>query len=215
MAELDACRITRGGLFLEPVHTEQMQRFARAYRALPARKFETVGASTDPVAVRTLTREGRGYLYLVNREYYPVTVELTLTSAAKVTDLASQETLHAQPLWRLTLGPYELRSFTLDGSVEVSGFTASAPPDIVAQLKNDAETALQQIERLRAASAVLPAGTERMAADIRVASRRRYAWLAGRPQLHIRSAAVSSLAGIGSAKREATARHALDFFDSR
>ena len=178
VAELDACRITRGGLFLEPVHTEQMQRFARAYRALPARKFESVGASTDPVAVRTLTREGRGYLYLVNREYYPVTVELTLTSAAKVTDLASQETLDAQPLWRLTLGPYELRSFTLDGSVEVSGFTASAPPDIVAQLKNDAETALQQIERLRAASAVLPAGTERMAADIRVAIETgRYAWL--------------------------------------
>ena len=42
LADLDACRITRGGLFLDKAHTELLQRFARAYRALPRRKFITV-----------------------------------------------------------------------------------------------------------------------------------------------------------------------------
>lgn len=178
LAELDACRITRGGLFLESVHTEQLQRFARAYRALPAEKFETVGSSTDPVAVRTLVRDDRRYLYLVNRDYYPVSVTLRLSDKADVTDLASGERLDAPPAWPLTLGPYELRSFGLDKTVDVSSFVATAPPDIVAQLKKDAEIALATIHRLREANGQLPLGTDRMAADIQEALQSgRYAWL--------------------------------------
>jgi len=178
LAELDACRITRGGLFLEAVHTEQLQRFARAYRALPTEKFETVGSSTDPVAVRTLVRDDRRYLYLVNREYYPIRVEVKLSKAARVTDLATGKGLDAPPGWHLTLGPYELRSFALESTVQVSEFGGTAPPSIVAQLRKNAETALDAIERLRAADAQLPTGTDRMATDIRAAvETERHAWL--------------------------------------
>ena len=79
VADLDACRITRGGLFLDKAHTEAIQQFARAYRALPRQKFDTVGTSTDPVAVRTLVHDGRRYFYAVNRDYYPVKVDVAFT----------------------------------------------------------------------------------------------------------------------------------------
>ena len=60
VAEVDACRITRGGLFLDKAHSGELRRFAAVYRRLPAEKFVTVGATTDPVAVRTIVcGEGR------------------------------------------------------------------------------------------------------------------------------------------------------------
>jgi len=178
VAELDACRITRGGLFLEPVQTERIQRFARAYRALPAEKFDTVGASTDPVTVRTLLRNGRRYLYLVNREYYPVAVALRLDKAGRATDLATSQTLDAPSRWRLALGPYELRSFSLAPETNVGGFKATPPKDITADLEKRAREALAQIERIRAAGIKLPVGTDRMKTDITAALKEgRLAWL--------------------------------------
>ncbi|MCX6624780.1 MAG: family 10 glycosylhydrolase, partial [Acidobacteria bacterium] len=54
MAEFDALRITRGGLYLDKAHSAQIRRFAAAFRVLPRQKFTTVGGSTDPVAVRFL-----------------------------------------------------------------------------------------------------------------------------------------------------------------
>jgi hypothetical protein len=73
VADLDACRITRGGLFLDKAHSQQLQQFARAYRALPRRRFTTVGSSTDPVAVRTLVRDNRRYgLERHQRQWLPV-----------------------------------------------------------------------------------------------------------------------------------------------
>ncbi len=178
VAQLDACRITRGGLFIEPVQTERLRRFALAYRALPAEKFETVGTSTDPVAVRTLVRDGKRYLYLVNREYYPVAVEVRLDKAGRATDLATNQTHDAPTTWRLTLGPYALYSFTLYPEIGIRGFSASAPREIVAGLREEAEAALETIRRLAAAGAKPPPGTDRMAADIKAAIQvGRYAWL--------------------------------------
>lgn len=46
VAELDALRITRGGLFMDKCHTDELRRFALAYRALPRKKFETVSQKT-------------------------------------------------------------------------------------------------------------------------------------------------------------------------
>ena len=78
LAELDACRITRGGLYVDTGHDKMIQGFAKAYRTLPEQKFETVGITTDPVAVRTLLLNDKRYLYLVNRDYYPVKIIIRL-----------------------------------------------------------------------------------------------------------------------------------------
>ena len=78
LAKYDTLSLRRGGLILDTGHAELIQSFALAYRALPAKKFETVGDSTDPVAVRTLVCDGKRYLYLVNRHHKPVSVEVQL-----------------------------------------------------------------------------------------------------------------------------------------
>ena len=111
VAELDACRIMRGGLYLDKAHTEMIQKFALAYRALPAEKFQTIGETTDPVAVRTTVREGQCYLYLVNRDYFPVPVEIQMNTPSRAIDLAANRAIEAPAPWPITLGPYELRSF--------------------------------------------------------------------------------------------------------
>lgn len=169
LAELDACRITRGGLFLDKAHSEQLRQFAPAYRALPGRKFATVGTATDPVAVRTLVHGGRRYLYLVNREYYPVNVDVAFGFApGDVEDLATGRKLDLPPRWSLVLGPYELRSLATAPDVEIAGFTATPPEKILAELHADAQSALAVMAKVRAAGQSVP-GMDRMESRIRAA----------------------------------------------
>jgi hypothetical protein len=125
LAKYDTLSLRRGGLTLDTGHAELIRPFALAYRALPAKKFETVGASTDPVAVRTLVCDGKRYLYLVNRRYQPVSMEVRLDKpTGKTTDLATNQDVEAPARWLVALGPYQLRSFSLAPEVEVAGFTA-------------------------------------------------------------------------------------------
>jgi hypothetical protein len=170
VAELDALEITRGGLFLDTGHSDPIRPFVRAYRALPAKKFETVGLSTDPIAVRTLLCDNRRYLYLVNREYYPVTAELNIINmTGTVTDLASNQSMEVPARWSITLGPYQLRSFSLSPDVQVQAFDAAIPEDIAEQLHKQTEAAFRQIEFLRNNNITLPIGTEKMIPKLREA----------------------------------------------
>lgn len=172
LAEYDARAITRGGLALDKGHAEWIRPFALAYRALPAKRFETVGGATDPVAVRTLVDEGRQYLYLVNREYYPIAVEVRLEGATcKATNLATSRTVDAGPRWAIALGPYELQSYALPPQVQVTGFTATPPAAVVAQLKADAQRVLDRIAKAQAAGKKLPPGIDALVPGIRDALR--------------------------------------------
>lgn len=161
VAQYDARSITRGGLALDKGHAELIQPFALAYRALPAKRFDTVGDSTDPVAVRTLVDDGRRYLYLVNREYYPVAVEVRLDNGpGKATNLATNRTVDAGARWTIALGPYELQSYELPQQVKVTGFTATPPAAIVAQLTAEANRVLDRIGQSQAAGKKLPPGAD-------------------------------------------------------
>lgn len=178
VAELDACRLTRGGLFLDTAHTEQLQRFACAYRALPAVRFETVGATTDPVAVRTAVADGKRYLYLVNREYYPVTVRLRLgTPAAEATDLASGWQVALADGAALALAPYELRSLALGEQVVVESFEAVVPPEVEAGLRREAAEALEALQQALAKGCEVPGAAE-LAGELQAAvAAGRWAWV--------------------------------------
>ena len=178
MADLDACRITRGGLFLDKAHTEAIQQFARAYRALPRQKFDTVGPSTDPVAVRSLVHDGRRYFYAINRDYYPVKIDVAFNAAPKqAEDLATGEKMDLPQQWSLVLGPYELRSFAVAPETEISRFAATPPEHIVRELHEEAEQALAAFARVRAAGKSVP-GTDEMEKRIRAAlADGRLAWL--------------------------------------
>ena len=157
LADLDACRITRGGLFLDKAHSAQLQQFARAYRALPKHKFDTVGTTTDPVAVRTLVQDGRRYVYAVNRDYFPIKVEMTFNARPTgAKDLATGEGLDLPQQWSFVLGPYELRSLAIGPNVNIARFTATPPEEVAAELRNAAEQTLAAIAKVRAAGKSVP-----------------------------------------------------------
>ena len=178
VAELDACRITRGGLFLDKAHAEALQSFARPYRALPKRKFTTVGATTDPVAVRSLLYDNKRFFYVVNRDYYPIQVELAFNrSPEMIRDLATDTTLNASQKWPLSIGPYELRAFTVDPQFELTGFTAAVPPEISRTMIADADKAFIAFVTVRAAGKYIP-GMDKMESRMRSAvAEKRFAWL--------------------------------------
>ncbi len=178
VADLDACRITRGGLFLDKAHTEEIAQFARAYRSLPRHKFDTAGKTADPVVVRTLVHDKLRYVYAVNREYYPVEVSLVFgAEPAGLRDLASGEVVAAPQIWTLTLGPYELRSFGLAPEIGVSGFSVAVPAEIIRTLTEEAGVAFQAFAKLRAAGRFIP-GMDDIEKGMRDAlAEGRYAWL--------------------------------------
>ena len=124
LATYDTLSLRRGGLTLDTGHAEMIRPFALAYRALPAKRFETLGDSTDPVAVRTLVDEGKRYLYLVNQQGKPVSVEVQLDkTTGTATDLATNQKVEAPQRWTVRLGPYQLRSFGLGPQVAITGRT--------------------------------------------------------------------------------------------
>lgn len=168
LARFDPLVISRGGLTLDRGHVDLMRPFALAYRALPAKKFETVGESTDPVTMRTLAEGGRRYVYLVNREYYPVKVDVRLTGATGETvNLATNAKAKTAETWELTLGPCELQSYTLAAKVAVAGFATMPPADVVAQLTHDTEAVLERIRVTQAAGEKLPSDTNALATALR------------------------------------------------
>ena len=178
IAELDASRITRGGLFLDKAHSEEIARFALAYRALPKQKFETVGSKTDPVAIRTLVYGNKRYMYMVNRDYYPVAVEITFNqSPDDFMELATGAIMYNENPCRLTLAPYELRSFSMNPETEIISLAATPPEGIVSSLMDDANHALAELRTLRDSGYFIP-GMEQMEHDIISAvDEGRMAWL--------------------------------------
>lgn len=157
VAELDACRITRGGLFLDKAHTEAIRGFASAYRSLPDVKFDTVGSTTDPVVVRQLRHDGQLFFYIINRDFYPLPVDLKFTNdPVNIQDLATGETLSGASVWSVDLGPYELRSFSVSPEAAITEFTAIPPPEIVQALNVKAQEALSSISRVREMGKFIP-----------------------------------------------------------
>lgn len=157
VAEFDALRITRGGLILDTAHAAQLQRFALAYRALPAERFELEGDTVDPVVFRSRWVDGVRYLYVVNREYYPVGATLILgDERVWATDLSTGKRKRVGREWSLTLGPYELRSFALPGKCRVDDTSVSVPPEIEEALLAEAHRAVVAIEGALAAGSRMP-----------------------------------------------------------
>lgn len=167
LARFDPSVISRGGLTCDRGHADLLRPFALAYRALPAKKFETVGDTTEPVTVRTLVDGGQRYLYLVNREYYPSDVTLRLKNpSGKTLDLVTRAKTPTAETWSLSLGPYELKSFALPPNVEIAGLTVTPPPEVIAQLNRNAKTVLANIQAKKAAGEKLPPDTDNLASAI-------------------------------------------------
>jgi hypothetical protein len=71
-------------------------------------------------------------------------------------DLATGEAIDIPKLWSFVLGPYELRSLAVASVTEITGFTATPPEKIVAELRKAAEQTLAAIAKARAAGKSVP-----------------------------------------------------------
>jgi hypothetical protein len=113
----DLLGITKGG-FLVGTHGMEphLVPFAKAFRALPARRFQDVQAGTDTLKVRQLALDGKTWFYVVNTAARPTTASLTLSLPAA--DLLDGKVVPAGA-WRLPLAPYEFRSFRAAGSLKI------------------------------------------------------------------------------------------------
>ena len=155
-----------------------LREFSLAYTALPAQKFETVGTVTDPVVLRYCLCDGKSYFYIVNREYYPVKVEVQFSQQpTELIDLATAEPIATQKVFSVTLGAYELKSFSAESPLEISGFKATVPQDIADSLIQQGKNAIQCMDSVRDSGKII-IGMDGMEKQIKEAiGLRRFAWL--------------------------------------
>jgi hypothetical protein len=113
----DVLGFTRGGFLVGTYGMEEfLVPFARAFRALPAKRFADLSGSTETVKVRTLACDGKTWFYVVNTADKPAEISV-VTDTADVTDLVTggrPAELNGQTL-ALKLAPYQLRSFGAAG----------------------------------------------------------------------------------------------------
>ena len=103
----DVLGISKGGYLVGTYGMEEhLRAFAAAYRALPAVVMKEIGRQGN-VVLRQADYDGKSYFYVVNTDWKPVTVELTVPEGTR--NLVTSGGLSGAV--KLSLGPYELMSF--------------------------------------------------------------------------------------------------------
>ena len=103
----DVLGMSKGGYLVGTYGMEEhLRAFAAAYRALPAVVMKEIGRQGN-VVMRQADYDGKSYFYVVNTDWKPVTVELTVPEGTR--NLVTGASLSGDA--KLTLGPYELMSF--------------------------------------------------------------------------------------------------------
>lgn len=116
LATLDTQSILDGGWMIPMGQERALWPIFETFRRLPAERFQTIpGERTQPVVLRTLTRQNRTYVYLVNDSPWPVSVRMQLAVRATCQvqpigrrSLPPLESHGDQALWELALQPYDL-----------------------------------------------------------------------------------------------------------
>lgn len=129
LAAADAVTLGDGGngyVFGPPLVREFMANF----RQLPAKPFKDRDDAVDPVTVRSLAERDQFYFYAVNRERYPVAVDIVLTDAHSIVGLTDRRPLATRD-GRLSveLRPYELLAFAANPTARIDAVRIRAPAE--------------------------------------------------------------------------------------
>ncbi|HEV3005038.1 MAG TPA: hypothetical protein VGX78_11285, partial [Pirellulales bacterium] len=126
LAALDAQSLFDGGWLLPLGQEGDLAKLLSAYRELPDELFATLPGETQPVTIRTLSKSGRTYAYLVNDSSWKVTVTLSvelpaecgLRSLTPGRPVPPMEGRAMQRTWTLVLEPFDLVAavFTAQGT---------------------------------------------------------------------------------------------------
>ena len=129
MAETDATLLGDGGngyTLGQPVLREFMQE----YRRLPEARFTPREEARDPVAVWDLSRPTDYLFYAVNRERFPVTLQLRFNGLGQIRRLSSgQKMLTPNNMLKIQLQPYQLMAFTASAGVNITAATTTIPAE--------------------------------------------------------------------------------------
>lgn len=116
-----------------------LREFLETYRALPARPFSPRADARDPVAVWEAEFGGERYFYAVNRERFPVTLELRLAGTGRFTPLAGGAAASsAEGAMRIVLAPYRLRAFKGPAGLRIERASAIVPEGELERLREQA-----------------------------------------------------------------------------
>ncbi|OGV73322.1 MAG: hypothetical protein A3K19_14315 [Lentisphaerae bacterium RIFOXYB12_FULL_65_16] len=143
LAEYDPQRITHGWWGCpDNGNIAEAQRFYAAFRSIPAVKFEDVLGAEDPVRVRYWHGNGESFVYLVNRESYPVQYSMSLTGVTVFTHTQDGSVLspvadgdHCR--LDIALPSYDVTCLRGKGTVGILGTTFSVPEPVVRELEED------------------------------------------------------------------------------
>lgn len=147
------------------------QSFYRGFRSLPLLDFANIPGASDPVQCKIADDGTSTCLALINREYYPVKVEMTLREAGDVLD--DLVTGNGQKIVddKLTLdfAPYEIKCFRGAGGLNVEAATQTVPETITRDLE-------KTLKNLRKASQTFDREKLRVAGLPEVLKRAEKAW---------------------------------------
>lgn len=135
LAETDATTLGDGGnaySFGPPLVRE----FMETYRRLPARRFADRTDASDPVAVRTLATGDSLLAYAVNRERYPIRVDIALSGTRGAQRLADGRPMAlSDGHLHLDLKPYELVGFRAESGARIDAVRTDTPADETRRLQ--------------------------------------------------------------------------------
>jgi Glycosyl hydrolase-like 10 len=129
LAETDATLLGDGGNAYS-LGQPALRDFLAEYLRLPAEPFSPRQDARDPVAVWERSTPDSLMFYAVNRERFPVSVEVDLSAGAKVSRLSDNSpiVLNGGRL-RFVLEPYQLVAFRADSGVRIIAIALSVSPE--------------------------------------------------------------------------------------
>ncbi len=127
LAESDAASLGDGGNAYT-VGQPLLREFLREYRALPKENFQARPDARDPVAVWERAGEKDFLFYAVNRERYPVKVQIQFAAVPAIKRLATKEDVPVNGTeLQIELQPYELRTFAAEAGTRIEQITETIP----------------------------------------------------------------------------------------
>lgn len=123
----------------------EMLPFYRAFRAIPKADFKNIPGLADPLRVK-FAPDGN-ILLLINRESYPVALDLHLGKDCKsLNDLVENKLIQLQNgNLKLEVPPYAMLCFRGDNKIVIGKFSTVVPPYVISELN-------AKLDRLRNAS---------------------------------------------------------------
>ncbi len=172
LAESDAAVLLNGGnaYFVDPPIVSE---FMNTYRRLPDVKFNPREDARDPVAVREHSGEEAYYFYAVNREPYPMNIEVFFNRTGFVEPITGNGGQNTDRL-TITLKAFELVAFKGPSSLAIDAINVRIPKRRLALL----EKRLSWLEDLAAQPAKDAEILRRYASDIRRALKAGWIWRA-------------------------------------